>query len=847
MTQPLDWDRISDLLGRALDLPAAECRAFLDRECGDDPELRAELESLLEAAAQSPDFLSRLARDVMGPAAEEMVSAERDETADEWIGRAIGSYQVRERIGRGGMATVYLAHDPKHNRNVAIKVLRPELAATLGVERFLREIEIAAQLTHPHMLPLFDSGEDQGVLYYVMPYVEGESLRDRLEREKQLPLADAIRLTEQIASALTYAHERGIIHRDIKPGNILLSGDQASVADFGIARAVEAAGGDRITGTGLAIGTPAYMSPEQAMGTSDVSASTDVYALGCVVYEMVSGRAPFEGPTPQALLSKHVADSVPALRSVNPSLPLFVERAVERALAKQPSHRFPSANAFAQALSTGSVVARVPNPRQKRRTLRVAGGAVLLAATWGAVSLLGGSSIQRLAVLPLTNLTNDTSQQYLVEGVHEALIAELAQLGLSVIARTTMRQYQDTDKPIREIAQELGVQAVIEGSIFRAGDSLEIAARLYRGDDEREIWNGSYDGDLPNAVALYRAFARTIAEQVRLKLRPEVSARLAQATRRNPEVYEAYLKGMYYLNQSTEEDFEHAMGYFQEAMEKNPADPLAYVGLAFAYITLGHGPAPPPDAWRRGRAAAERALRLDSTLAEAWAALADIKTYLEWDWENAEHAFQRADELNPSMAMNHYHRAWYLIMHGRLEEALASHRRAQELDPLTPLHTVWLPGVYLYGGRYRQALEEARKVVQRYPDNAVALFVLGTSAAQVGEYEEAIAAHEKAATINPRWRFALGRSYALAGRTKDARRILAELEAERPTSWGAIGLADLHTALGNHDEAFKWLNYEPAHGWLPWSRVNPALVPLRGDPRFEELMRMMNLPSPDGS
>jgi TolB-like protein/Flp pilus assembly protein TadD/tRNA A-37 threonylcarbamoyl transferase component Bud32 len=846
VSRHLDWDRIVELVGRAVELPPEDRNAWLDRECGDDPALRSEVESLLAAASESPDYLSRLARDLVGPAAHHVLSEERRGKGDEWRGRTIGAYQVLDQIGRGGMATVYLAHDAKHNRKVAIKVLRPELAATLGVERFVREIEIAAQLAHPHILPLFDSGEAEGVLYYVMPYVEGESLRDRLEREQKLPVEEAIRLADQVASALTYAHERGVVHRDIKPENILLTGDQAIVADFGIARAVEAAGGERITGTGLAIGTPAYMSPEQAMGTVEVTASTDVYALGCVVYEMVGGRAPFEGPTPHAVLAKHAVDPVPSLRTVDPSVPLSVERAVARALAKDPADRFPSASAFAEALTTGTVVTRASPRRWRWRALGIAAGVVLLAAGWGLVAILGGSSIERLAVLPLTNLTNDPTQEYLVEGVHEALISELAQLGLSVIARTTMRQYQNTAKPIGEIAEELGAQAVIEGSLFRAGDSLEITARLYRGANEQEIWTGSYDGDLPNVVALYRGFARAIADEIQLNLRPEVAARLSRASPVNPGVYEAYLKGMYYLNQSTEEDFERAMDYFQLAVERNPADPLAYAGLALAYVTLGHGPAPPPDAWQRGRAAAERAVRLDSTLAEGWAALADIKTYFEWDWVNAERAFRRADELNPSLPMNHYHYAWYLIMHGRVEEALAEHRRAQELDPLTPLHTVWLPGIYLYGGRYRQALAEARKVVQAYPNNAVALFVLGTSAAQMGQYDEAIAAHEKMVGINRRWRFALGRTYALVGRTDDARRILEELEAEPPTSWGAIGLADLHTALGNRDEAFRWLNYEPPHGWLPWSRVNPALEPLRQDPRFHELLRRMNLPGPPG-
>ena len=289
-------------------------------------------------------------------------------------------YRIQRELGAGGMATVYLAEDLKHHRMVAVKVLRPELAAALGPERFVREIEIAAQLTHPHILTLHDSGDADGFLYYVMPYIEGESLRERLDRKGKLTLEDGIRITDHIASALSYAHERGVVHRDVKPENILLADDQAIVADFGIARAVQAAGGERLTGTGLALGTPAYMSPEQAVGSEDVDARSDVYALGCVVYEMVAGHAPFEGTTAQALLAKHAVDTVPGLRARDPTIPVFVERAVERALAKSPADRFPSARTFADVLTSGTVVAPV-GPRRWRRPA-VAGVAVLL-VVWG--------------------------------------------------------------------------------------------------------------------------------------------------------------------------------------------------------------------------------------------------------------------------------------------------------------------------------------------------------------------------------------------------------------------------------------------------------------------------------
>jgi serine/threonine-protein kinase len=765
----------------------------------------------------------------------------------ERLAAAVADRYVFEReLGSGGMATVYLAQDRKHGRKVAIKVLRPELAAALGTERFVREIEIAAKLTHPHILPLFDSGEADGFLYYVMPYVEGESLRDRLNRESRLSVQEAIRLTDQIASALAYADERGVVHRDIKPENILLAGNQAIVADFGIARAVEAAGGEKLTGTGLAIGTPAYMSPEQAFGSHAVDGRTDVYALGCVVYEMVSGRVPFEGPTPQALLAKHAVDTVPRLRTSDSDIPLFVERAVERALAKDPADRFSTAGAFAEALTTGTVVARVHRRRRRRWVAGTAAALALLAVGWGIFTTMGASRIERLAVLPLTNLAGDTAQAYLLEGVHEALISELAQLRLPVIARTTMRQYQGTDKSVREIARELGVQGVIEAAFFRKGDSVEITARLYD-TAERELWNGSYDGDLPNVVALYRGFARAIADRVRARLTPAAKERLSRASPVDPAVYEAYLKGMYILSRSTPvDDLSEALGYFEQAIEANPAEARAYTGLAHAYTTMGHGPAPPPDVWPKARAAAERALRLDSTLADAWTALANVKYYYEWDWAEAERAFRRANALNPSLPINHYHYAWFLMTTGRGQEALAEHRRARELDPLTPLHTVWIPGLYLVMGNHERAIAEARMAAEQYPNNPVPLYVLGASLAQLGRHDEAIAAHERMVSLNPRWRHELGVTYAGAGRMGDAHRIAAELEAEPPNSWLALALAELHAALGNKEDALRWLQYEPRHAWWMGIRRKPVFEPLRDDPRFQALVQQLNLPTRAG-
>jgi serine/threonine-protein kinase len=753
-------------------------------------------------------------------------------------------YAVESEIGRGGMAAVFLAEDLKHQRRVAIKVLHPEIASTLGTDRFLREIQIAAQLTHPHILPLYDSGEADGYLYYVMPFVEGETLRQRLDREGALPVEEAVRVTDDVAAALAYAHEQGIVHRDVKPENIMLTGGRAVVADFGIARAVSAAGADRMTGTGLAIGTPAYMSPEQALGQSDIEARTDVYALGCVVYEMFRGRPPFEGSTPQALLAKHAADTPPGLRTADPAIPLYVERAVERAMAKDPADRFQTPDELAEALTTGTVVARVRRRRSIQRARAVAGAvsvAVVLGLMgWWISTVSSGPEYERLAVLPLADLTNDPEQAYLTDGVHEALIVELGRLGLSVTARRTMARYRDTEKGLGEIAEELGVDAVIEGSVFRQGDSLEIATRLYD-KNEQEIWTASFDGVLPNVISLYRGFARAIADQIQLSLRPSDEVRLGDAAPVNPEVYEAYLRGMHILNNIRRlTDADQAIEHFERAVERNPADPLAYAGLALCYATLGHSPDPPPNTWPLARAAAERAIRLDSTSAEGWAALADYKSYSERDWAGAERAFRRANELNPSLAMNHYHYAWYLALFGRVEEALVEHRRAAELDPLTPLHTVWIPALYWFSGDYERALEEALPLLEQYPENYIIRTVAAGSAARLGRWDEAIAYVEEASALRPGPANRAGVYYAQAGRTEDALRVLRDLEALPPTPYTALRLAGLHSAIGNRDEALRWLKFEPAHAWKGWIAWSPEFESLRDDPRFHAILRRMN-------
>jgi len=754
-------------------------------------------------------------------------------------------YTIERELGAGGMATVYLAEDLKHRRQVAIKVLRPELAASLGVERFVREIEIAANLTHPHILPLFDSGEAEGFIYYVMPFIKGESLRDMLQRDGKLPVPQAIRLTDQVASALSHAHELGLVHRDIKPENILLTGDQAIVADFGIARAVEVAGGERLTGTGLAVGTPAYMSPEQAMGQADVDARSDVYALGCVVYEMVAGRAPFGGATPQELLAKHAVDTAPSLRDSDPSIPLFLERAVERALAKSPAERFQSASEFAEALTSEVVVARVGGRRLPWLAMSGAALVLLVAAALVLLNVLGDRAYERLAVLPPANLMNDPEQEYFVQGVHNALISELQKAGVAVIGRTAVMRYENSQMLPREIAEELGVDALVEASVFRAGDSVEVEVRLVDGTTQQVVADPIVRGShLRDIERLYRGLTAAIAAEIHAALTPQAEANLASARPVNPQAYEAALRGGFYAARLNEPDQVIALEYFEAAIEIDPDYADAYAGAAIVWLNrLQMGYAPRSEAAPEAKAALARAMELDSTLFGVQTTLAIVRVQ-DWDWEGAEAAFQRALELNPNSPWAHDVYAQFLCIMLRFDEALRHTERAVELDPFS---TFWYGWALYYVRRYDDAIAQFQNVLRMQPDNVGAFSALNLVYYAKDMYDEWLATAQSYYSVigGSQAEEALALGYAEGGYRAAARRLgdtLANLRNESyvlPTD-----IAVVYVFAGDNSRALDWLEqgFEERDPNMAFMSAAPIYDPLRENPRFQELLRRMKLP-----
>jgi len=778
------------------------------------------------------------------------------------IGQTLGHYRIVEKIGAGGMGVVYRAHDEQLDRDVALKILPADsLNDETARARLLREARAAAALNHPHICTVHEVAEAEGQTYIAMEFVEGQPLSSRLV-EGALPTEQVLRYGLQLADALGHAHERGVLHRDLKSANVVITTEgRAKVLDFGLAKRVSGNELDdatrsqvSLTVPGALVGTLAYMSPEQLRG-QPADVRSDIWALGVVLYEMAAGAGPFKGQTGFEL-SSAILNQAP--RRLPSPVPTELRAVIERCLEKEPGRRYQQAGevrAALEAIQAGAVAPWEAWRYQlaRRRWLALAGAAVVLGAVLVGVNagglrerLFGGGTTPKLgslAVLPFENLSGDPDQEYLAEGIHEALITDLAKLsGLRrVTARSSVMRYQKTEKPLSQIARELKVDALITGAVVRSGNRVRITAHLINAATEEHLWSDSYERELRDVLSLQNEIVAAITRKTRLQLTPQEQARLASARPVNPEAYEAYLKGMFYLHKFTPEGFEKGLAYLQQAIEKDPADPLPHAGLALGYCLMGHERF--PDAFARAKAAAGRAQELGGALAETQLAFAEIKFYSDWDLAGAEQDLRQALELNPSLAEAHRHYSWYLNVTGRKEEAFAEMKRTQEIDPLTPTYPADLGWQYWLAGRNDDAISEARKSLELNPNFAVALAVVGYGYAAKGMYDEAISAHQRAATADKHWRWPLGRTYALAGRKEEARKLARELQKD-PMPINAFGLAGIYAALGEKDEAFRWLEtaYQLRFSWMPWITIDHSFAPLRGDPRFQEMVQRVNTP-----
>ncbi len=754
----------------------------------------------------------------------------------------LSRYQLVEKIGEGGMGEVWQAIDPRLGRQVAVKILAEKLARDpTRVARFEREARAVAALNHPNIVTIYSVGEDRGRRFITMELVTGRPL-SRSIPSGGLPLKRCFEIAIQLTEAVAAAHARGITHRDLKPGNVMLSEDgRVKVLDFGLAKSGPESGSGREPSTdslstdGQVLGTLPYMSPEQLQGRP-VDSRTDIFSLAAILYEMATGEAPFQGRTSADLIAAILRDQPPPVDDWVPSLPRQLGRILRHGLQKDPERRFQTVLDLRNELQD----LEAELAATKDLPVRGESGNGVFRAEAGSV-----------AVLPLDNLSGDPEQEYFADGMTDALIADLAKIGgLKVISRTSAMQYKGARKPLREIAAALGVGAVVEGSVLRSGRRVRITAQLINAATDRHLWAETYERDLGDILDLQGEVARAIAGKILVKLTPRERSRLGGAGPVNPQAHEAYLRGRYFWHQRTPESVRKGLECFRRAVTADPSYARAWAGIADSYIVDGgrYLSVPPDVAYSRAREAADKAVELDDELAEAHTSLAAVLTDYDWDWSGADREYRRALELNPSYVTAHSWYAEQLSRMGRHEEAIREAETARELDPLALAANMIVAWIQFFGRRYEKAVEEARKTLELDPDYATAHRILGWAYEETGGLEQAIAAHLKASELSqgaPSFRGQLGRAYALAGRHQEAREILDELmETAERTPVSSFDVCLLHLALGDADRAIEWLNraFDEHSDHLPYLKVNPRIDALRSDPRFQALIGRMGFP-----
>ncbi|HET9706869.1 MAG TPA: protein kinase [Gemmatimonadales bacterium] len=705
-------------------------------------------------------------------------------------------YAFDREVGRGGMATVYRAQDQKHDRPVAIKVLHPYLAVNLGPERFLREIQIAAQLQHPHIVPLYDSGQAGDLLYYVMPYVEGESLRQRLEREKRLPVEDAVHLGRAVLAALDYAHRHGVVHRDIKPENVMLHEGEAVVTDFGIAKAVTAAAANTLTQTGATVGTPAYMSPEQAAGAAELDGRSDVYSLGCVVYEMLSGRTPFTGPTAQAIIAQCFTEPPPPLRGARSDLPEWLEPVVLKSLAKDAGDRFATAAQFSQALKSP-------------------GSSTPPGMTTSSVP---ATTTKSIAVLPFVNMSADPENEYFTDGIAEEIINALTKIqALRVASRTSSFAFKGKNQDIRKVGEQLNVTTVLEGSVRKAGTRLRVTAQLVNVTDGYHLWSERYDRELQDVFAIQDEIAGNIVRALRVVLSDAEKRAIEKAPTANVQAYDYYLRGRQFFHQFRRTGMQFARRMFERAIEVDPGYAIAYAGVAdccsFLYMYWDGSKANLEGA----ESASRKAMDLDPELAEAHASRG-FAVSLSKQYDEARREFETAIRLNPKLYEAHYFYARACMQEGKLEEAVQHYQDASRVRPEDYQALVLVAAPLKALGRedemraaMRHGLEVAQKHLELNPDDARALYLGAGALVQLGDRERGLD-----------W---TRRAYAI--------------DSEDP---GVLyNVACAYSNMGQIDDAIACLEKAVQNGFghREWFENDSDLDPLRGDDRFQALMKRL--------
>jgi serine/threonine-protein kinase len=754
------------------------------------------------------------------------------------------------------MGVVYKAQDTKLKRTVALKFLPHELTHISEVkDRFMREAQAAAALDHPHICTVYEFDETEEKTFISMAYIEGQSLQKKIE-SGPLELYEALRIAIQTAEGLQEAHKKGVVHRDIKSANIMVTEkDQAKIMDFGLARVT---GTTLVTKKGMTMGTIAYMSPQQARG-EEVDHRTDIWSLGVVLYEMFSGQLPFKGERDQAIIYSILNEKPKPITDLRSEIPMSVEQVVAKALEKNQDERYQNIDellddlrSISEGIEPEGIRVRLWKAkllRRKRAIIYAGIAGFLIIMTVIVLSLFTGraDAIDSIAVLPLENLTGDPEQEYFVDGVTDELIGQLAQIGaLRVISRRSVMQYKGVKKPLPEIARELKVDAVVEGTVHRVGDSVRIRVQLIKAfPEERNLWVQTYDRAMTDVLVMYKEMARAIADRIQVKLTSQEEIQLASTRQVNPEAYEAYIKGRFHWYKLTPQDLEIALQYFQLALEKDPNYALAYAGIAEVWSNGAIFGVPPREAIPKAKAAALKAIELDSTLAEAHDMLARVRTWGEWDWAGAEPEFQRAIELKPNYPDARVFYSLFLTALGRPEEGMAQIERAVELDPFN-FFFEWAFGWHLWAQRrYDDAIVQLRRSLRMEPNFLLAHLHLWDAFHETGMYEEALAEAKKLFAGDSEAADVLAPGDAEVGYA-EAMSLLAEMLAARsnlgyvPPGW----IAKLYAHAGDKERALEWLEkaYQDLDIVMVFLSVESTWDILRDEPRFQDLLRRMNLP-----
>jgi eukaryotic-like serine/threonine-protein kinase len=785
------------------------------------------------------------------------------------IGHTILHYRIVERLGAGGMGVVFKAQDSRLERAVALKFLPEKLAQQpQALERFRREARAASALNHPGICTIYDVGEQDGLAFIAMEFIDGETLRSHIHG-KALPLEELLELAIEIAEALEAAHAEGIIHRDIKPANIFVTKrGRAKVVDFGLAKLIPkgVASGDSVSDSeppdsnsivGIISGTPSYMSPEQVRGDG-LDVRTDIFSFGLVLYEMATGRQAFGGGTGGAIIEAVLTRPPAPVRSINPDIPPSLEAIIGKALHKNRDERYQHAadlRGDLQRLKREIDSGRVGEGGSESATLLNSGS--LLSSSEARFGQAGSLRPQRvsktidsLAVLPFENVSRDPENDYLSDGITGSLINNLATVPkLRVMAQSTVFRYKGREIDPQAVGRELNVRAVLTGRMVQSGGSLRIGAELVDVATGSQLWGAQYDRKPGDIFAIQDEISSEISGKLRLQLTRTEKKRLVRRHTEDAEAYRLYLQARHHWNRWTEEGFYRAIGYFRQAVEKDPSYALAHTGLAESYVLLGwNSYLPPKDAFPKGKAAAMTALQLDPDLGEAHSPLAAVLWLHDWQWEEAQAEFKRSLELNPSYpAANHYY-AEYIMTMGRHAEAIARMKNSQELDPLSLILNVAIGWALYMARRYDEAIEQLRRTVELDPNYPMTYWILGLIYRAKGRHELAITVGEKAVNLSggsPLMRAALAHTYGKSGRAKEALQVLDDLrELAKHKYVVPHFFAGIYIGLRDNDQAMEYLekSWEEHCHWLVYLHIDPTMDDLRDDARFQSLLKRVGLP-----